>query len=162
VSACAPARATLPPFPSMAERDAEDKVWEGGEEEVEGGDTMNHRTEVPSMAAATAVISPRPPGGEISTSVLVEVCSGVSSLVFDWSALYDNFRCCCCCVGCCWSCCCILLVLVVNEDDCGAKAFADGKFMVTTLAAMIRSSVFAFILAGQLLAVAGILLVSRG
>jgi len=39
--------------------------------DVVGGEIMNQRTAVPMIAASTAVISPNPPGGDITTRVLV-------------------------------------------------------------------------------------------
>jgi len=40
---------------------------------VVGGEIMNQRTEVPIVAASTAVISPRPPGGDMTTRVLARL-----------------------------------------------------------------------------------------
>jgi len=94
----------------------------GGAEEEVGGEIMNQRTAVPRVAAVMAVISPRPPGGEITTRVLVggeEVGEGV-----DWSELVD-----CVCRLCVWCC---RWVIVDRTGDDGVKAFVDGKFWVVT------------------------------
>jgi len=47
--------------------DVEDDV--AAPEAVGGGEMTNHRTEEPILAASTAVISPNPPGGEITTKL---------------------------------------------------------------------------------------------
>jgi hypothetical protein len=42
---------------------------------IKGGETMNHLTFPPSLADSMAVISPTPPGGEITTMLLLKLLS---------------------------------------------------------------------------------------
>jgi len=95
VSAVAPARDMLPPLVSMAAREEEDMLRELVDVE-EGGEMMNQRTDVPSVAAVMAVISPRPPGGEITTRVL-GVVGDVEEEGVDWRMVVDGI-----CRLCCW------------------------------------------------------------
>lgn len=140
MSAAAPARVTLPPTSAAAAREAAEKTV--GEDVVAGGEIMNQRTEVPSMAASRAVISPRPPGGEITTRVLD--VGGVESVV-DWR---EGF------LRCCW---CVRDVVI---DEVGAKAFVNGKFVVDTVMLTMKNSVVAIILPQLPLFIGDILLSS--
>jgi hypothetical protein len=70
LSASEPANSMDPPACSIAAKVSEVRasVDDAADPDGEGADTTNHLTDPPRRAASTDAISPRPPGGEITTT----------------------------------------------------------------------------------------------